>query len=62
MKRMMKYFFLAGHVQYERYITQYLMKMSVNAEDNVVCHYQDEYLNAVSSDTFDGQTAKESAT
>ena len=61
MNRMMKYFQLAKHVQYERYINQYLMKMSAHAEDNVVCHYQDEYLNVVLSDTFDGQTAKESA-
>ena len=27
MERMLKYFFLAGHVQYARYLTQYLLEM-----------------------------------
>ena len=55
----MKYFFLAGHVQYTRYITQYLMEMRAHAEDNVdiVCRHQDGYWNAVSSDQFGEQTA-----
>ena len=59
MKRMMKYYFLAGHVQYAHYITQYLMKMRAHAEDNVdiVCRHQDGYWNAVSSDQFGEQTA-----
>ena len=41
------------------YITQYLMKMSAHADDNVdlVCHHQDGYLNAVSPDKFGDQTA-----
>ena len=49
MKRMMKYFFLAGHVQYARYITQYLIKMRAHAEDNVdlACRHQDGYWNAI---------------
>ena len=55
----MKYLFLAGHVQYARYITQYLMEMLVHAEDNVDidCCQQDGYGNAVSSDKFGDQTA-----
>ena len=55
----MKYFFLADHVQYTRYITQYLMEMRAHAEDNVdiVCRHQDGYWNAVSSDQFGEQTA-----
>ena len=59
MKRMMKYFFLAGHVQYTRYITQYLMEMRAHTEDNVdlVCRHHDGYWNAVSSDQFGEQTA-----
>ena len=59
MKRMMKYFFLAGHVQYARYITQYLMEMRAHADDNVdiVCRHQDGYWNAVSSDQFGEQSA-----
>ena len=27
MERMLKYFFLAGHVKYARYLTQYLLEM-----------------------------------
>ena len=59
MKRMMKYFFLAGHVQYARYITQYLMEMRAHTEVNVdlVCRHHDGYWNAVSSDQFGEQTA-----
>ena len=56
-KRMMKYCFLAGHVQYVRYITQYLMEMRAHAEDNVdlVCRHHDGYWNAKSLDQFGEQ-------
>ena len=59
MKQMMKYFFLAGHVQYARYLTQYLIEIRAHPEDNVdlVCRHQDGYWNAVSSDQFGEQTA-----
>ncbi|MCG7883058.1 MAG: hypothetical protein JAY96_15870 [Candidatus Thiodiazotropha endolucinida] len=59
LKRMMKYFFLAGHVQYARYMTQYLIEMRANTEDMVdlVCRHQDGYWNAVSADQFGEQTA-----
>ena len=60
MKRMMKYFFLAGHVQYARYLTQYLLEMrALHAEDMVdlVCRHHDGYWNAVSADQFGEQTA-----
>ena len=59
MKRMMKYFFIAGRVQYARYLTQYLIEIRAHPEDNVdlVCRHQDGYWNAVSSDQFGEQTA-----
>lgn len=63
MERMMKYFFLAGHVQYARYLTQYLLEMrALNAEakadlSHLVCRHHDGYWNAVSSDQFGEQTA-----
>ena len=60
MKRMMKYFFLAGHVQYACYLTQYLLDMRVlNAGGKVdlVCRHHDGYWNAVSADQFGEQTA-----
>ena len=59
MKGMMKYFFLTGHVQYARYITQYLIKMHGHTEDNddLVCVHHYGYWNAVSLDQFDEQTA-----
>ncbi len=33
MEHMMKYFFLAGHVQYARYLTQYLLDMHAIPEE-----------------------------
>ena len=60
LKRMMKYFFLAGHAQYVRYLTQYLLEMQeLHAEDRVdlVCRHHDGYWNAVSADQFGEQTA-----
>ena len=49
---MLKYFFLSGHVQYARYLTQYLNEM----EDLPVKH-KDGHRNAVSGDQFSEQTA-----
>ena len=60
MERMMKYFFLAGHVQYARYLTQYLLEMHVlhaEAKVDLVCRHHDGYWNAVSADQFGEQTA-----
>src|SRR6478609_6874294 len=65
MERMMKYFFLAGHVQYARYLTQYLLEMralpSEKKADLVsgafVCRHNEGYWNAVSGDQFGEQTA-----
>ena len=59
MKRMMKYFFIAEHVQYARCLSQYLIEIRAHPEDNVdlVCRHQDGYWNAVSSDQFGEQTA-----
>ena len=60
MERMMKYFFLAGHVQYARYLTQYLLEMralDVEAKVDLVCRHHDGYWNAVSADQFGEQTA-----
>ena len=56
----MKYFFLAGHVQYARYLTQYLLEMrALHAEAKVdhVCWHHDGYCYAVSADQFSEQTA-----
>ena len=56
----MKYFFLAGHVQYARYLTQYLLEMSTLHDDDkvdLVCRHHPGYWNAVSSDQFGEQTA-----
>jgi hypothetical protein len=60
MERMMKYFFLAGLVQYARYLTQYLLEMRSlydEAKVDIVCRHHDGYWNAVSSDQFGKQTA-----
>ncbi len=60
LERMMKYFFLAGHVQYARYLTQYLLDMrTLDTEANVdlVCRHHAGYWNAVSADQFGEQTA-----
>ena len=65
MERILKYFFLAGHVQYARYLTQYLLEMrhlSADAKRDLVSgsfvyrHYEG-YRNAVSGDHFGEQTA-----
>ena len=59
MERMMKYF-LAGHVQYAHYLTQYLLEMralDVEAKVDLVCRHHDGYWNAVSADQFGKQTA-----
>ena len=56
MERMIKYLFLAGHVQYARYLTQYLLEMRVIKVD-LVCRHHDGYWNAVSADQFGEQTA-----
>ena len=60
LKRMMKYFFLAGHVHYARYLTQYLLEMAslpCDAKVNLVCRHHSGYWNAVSADQFGEQTA-----
>ena len=65
MERMQKYFFLAGHVQYARYLTQYLLEMRAlptEAKADLVsgafiCRHHEGYWNAVSGDQFGEQTA-----
>ena len=65
MARMVKYFFLAGHVQYSRYLTHYLLEMHhLLADANrdlvsgaFVCRHHERYWNAVSGDQFGEQTA-----
>nr|CAD7452893.1 unnamed protein product [Timema tahoe] len=67
LERMLKYFFLAGHVQYARYISQYLLNIRELPAESLtdlhsstfVCHHQDGYWNAISSDQFGEQTAIE---
>ncbi len=60
LKRMMKYFFVAGHYHYARYLTQYLLEWSCLNEDdkvNLVCRHNNGVWNAVSADQFGEQTA-----
>lgn len=65
MESMLKYFILAGHGQYARYLTQYLLEMHAlpfEAKMDVlsgafVCRHHEGDLNAVSSDVFDEQIA-----
>ena len=60
LKRMMKYFFLAGHIHYAHYLTQYLQEMSSlpsDAKVDLVCRHHPGYWNAVSADQFGEQTA-----
>ena len=60
LERTMKYFFLAGHVQYARYLTQYLLEMRalpVKTKVDLVCRHHDGYWHAVSADQFGEQTA-----
>ena len=62
---MLKYFFLAGHAQYARYIAQYLRVMTALPDEAksdivasaLVCRHHDGQWNAVSSDQFGEQTA-----
>ena len=53
----MKYFFLAGHVQYARYLTHYLLEMQSESKADIVCRHHNGYWNAVSADQFGEQTA-----
>ena len=56
----MKYFFLAGHFHYARYLTQYLLELSTLCEEDkvdLICRHHDGYWNAVSADQFGEQTA-----
>ena len=60
LKRLMKFFFLAVHVQYARYLSQYLL--DVRAEPatykvDLVCRQGDGFWNSVSADQFGEQTA-----
>ena len=58
LKRMMKYFFLAGHCA--RFLTQYLLEMASLPSDtkvDLVCRHHPGYWNAVSADQFGEQTA-----
>ena len=60
MERMMPYFFVSGHVQYARYLTQYLLEMralDAKSKEDLVCRHHDGYWNAVSADQFGEQTA-----
>ena len=65
MERMLKYFFLAEHVQYASYLTQYLLEMrQLPAEAKrdlvlgaFVCRHHEGYCNDVSGDQFGEQTA-----
>lgn len=59
MRRMLKYFFLASHVQYARYITQYLLEMRSHSDNmvDIVCRHKEGFWNAVSADQFGEQTA-----
>ena len=57
---MIKYFFIAGHVQYARYLTHYVLEMhalpsEVKADlvsGAFVCRHREGYWNAVSVDQF----------
>ena len=65
MERMLKYFFLAGHVQYACYLTQYLLEMRhlpADAKRDLVsgacvCRHHEEYWNVVSGHQFGEQIA-----
>lgn len=65
LQRMMKYFFAAGHSQYARYLTQYLLELRDLPDEakndllsgSFVCRHQEGYWNAVSADQFGEQTA-----
>ncbi len=56
----MKYFFLASHMQYAGYLTQYLLEMCALPEEayvDIICRHHDGYWNAVSAYQFGEQTA-----
>ena len=56
----MKYFFLAGHVHYARYLTQYLQEIAsphAEAKVDLVCRHHPGHWNAVSTDQFGEQTS-----
>jgi hypothetical protein len=65
LKRMLKYFFSAGHMQYARYLTQHLLEMEAILEEAkadllsgaFVCRHHRGHWNGVSSDQFGEQTA-----
>ena len=60
MKHMMKYFFVAGHMHYARYLTYYLLEMYTledTAKVDLVCQHSAGYWNTVSADQFGEQTA-----
>ena len=56
LERMLKYFFLAGHVQYARYMTQHLLEMralsGTDARPSLVCRHHNGYWKVVSADQF----------
>ena len=59
---MMKYFFLAGHFHYARYLTQYLLELPTSREEvkvDLFCRHHDGYKNAISADQTGEQTAIE---
>ena len=53
----MQYSFLAGHVQYARYLTHYLLEMQSESKADTVCWHHNGYWDAVSADQFGEQTA-----
>ena len=53
----MQCLFLAGHVQYARYLTHYLLEMQSESKADIVCRQHNGYWNAVSADQFGEQTA-----
>ena len=60
LQRMMKYFFLAGHVHNAHYLTQYLQEIAsphAEAKVDLVCRHHPGHWNAVSADQFGEQTA-----
>ena len=57
MECIMQYFFLAGYVQYARYLTNYLLEMQSESKADIVCRHHNGYWNTVSADQFGEQTA-----
>ncbi len=55
MEHMIKYFFLAGHVQYARYLTQYLLEVRALPQEpnvDIVYWHHDGYWKADFADLF----------